>query len=369
MPTTPPTGSGSPPVVWAPGRVNLIGEHTDYSGGLVLPAAIQFGITLRASAAAGNVRLDSPRFGPGESFDADGGGPPAAGWARYGQGVAAALATLGRPPVGLVGRVESDLLPGAGLSSSAALEVAIALALCAVAGFELEPLELALACQRAELRAVGVPCGILDQAACLLGRAGTALLLDCGTLVHRHVELPAQAGLVVVDSGVERSLETSAYAERRTELERAMRLVGAERSTEVGLADLDGLDHVSLRRLRHVVTENGRVRAFVTALEAGELDTAGTLLRESHASLRDDYEVSIGELDLLVDLATGAGAYGARLLGGGFGGAILALVDAARADDVGTRIAAAYAARTGRETVPLVAVPSAGASVRGAAAR
>src|SRR5262249_13587382 len=158
--------------------------------------AIQFGITLRASAAAGNVRLDSPRFGPGESFDADGGGPPAAGWARYGQGVAAELATLGRPPVRLVGRVGSDPLPGRGLSSPAALGVAIALGLCGVAGFELEPLELALACQRAELRAVGVPCGILDQAACLLGRAGTALLLDCSTLEHRFVALPEEAAFV-----------------------------------------------------------------------------------------------------------------------------------------------------------------------------
>src|SRR5262249_18579772 len=153
---------------------------------------------------------------------ADGGGPAAAGWARYGQGVAAELAALGRPAIGLVATVDSDLPPGAGLSSSAALEVAIALALCAVAEVEVDPLALALACQRAELRAVGVPCGILDQAACMLGRAGSALLLDCWTLEHRLVALPDEAGFVVVDSGVERSLETSAYAERRAELEHAM---------------------------------------------------------------------------------------------------------------------------------------------------
>ena len=181
MPTALVPGTGSLPLVWAPGRVNLIGEHTDYSGGLVLPAAIQLGITLRVDAVADDVRLDSSRFGPADPFGADGGGPASTGWARYGQGVAAELSALGRPAVGLVGTVESDLPPGAGLSSSAALEVAIGLALCTVAEFELEPLQLALACQRAELRAVGVPCGILDQAACLLGqrRLGTfARLLD-----------------------------------------------------------------------------------------------------------------------------------------------------------------------------------------------
>ena len=348
-------------MVWAPGRVNLIGEHTDYSGGLVLPAAIQLGITLRVSAVADDVRLDSSRFGAADRFAADGGGPASTGWARYGQGVAAELSTLGRPPVGLVGTVESDLPPGAGLSSSAALEVAIGLALCAVAEFELEPLQLALACQRAELRAVGVPCGILDQAACVLGRAGSALLLDCWTLEHRLVSLPAEAAFVIIDSGVERSLETSAYAKRRAELEHAMRLLGAERSTDVRLEDLDVLDPVSLRRLRHVVTENDRVRAFAAALEAGGLRTAGTLLRESHASLRDDYEVSIGELDLLVELADAAGAYGARMIGGGFGGAILALVEAAHAGDVERSVVGEYQARSGRNGRAHTVVASAGA--------
>ena len=254
MPTALVPGTGSLPLVWAPGRVNLIGEHTDYSGGLVLPAAIQLGITLRVDVGRGRRTarlLALRRRRPVRSRRRRAGGN---GWARYGQGVAAELSALGRPAVGLVGTVESDLPPGAGLSSSAALEVAIGLALCAVAEFELEPLELALACQRAELRAVGVPCGILDQAACLLGQPGSALLLDCWTLEHRLVSLPAQAAFVIVDSGVERSLETSAYAERRAELEHAMRLVGAERSTDVRLEDLDLLDPVPLRRLRHVVT-------------------------------------------------------------------------------------------------------------------
>jgi galactokinase len=312
---------------WAPGRVNLIGEHTDYSGGLALPAAIEHGVSVEVEGVAPAVGLTSLEFGRAEPFAADGGGPAASGWARYAQAVAGELAALGRPAVGLVGTVSSDLPAGAGLSSSAALEVAVALALCAVADFELEPLELALACQRAELRAVGVPCGILDQAGSVLGRRGAAILLDCGTLRHRLVPVPESASLVVLESGVERQLERSGYAARRAELEHALQLVGAERSTDVELADLDGLDPLSLRRLRHVVTENERVREFAAALEAGDLDLAGRLLSASHASLRDDYEVSTPELDELVRAAEDAGAYGARLVGGGFGGSVLALAD------------------------------------------
>ena len=324
----------------APGRVDLIGEHTDYSGGLVLPVAIQNGISLDVFAADDSVSLVSERFGAAAPFAADGSGAPARGWARYAQGVAYELHLLGRPPVGLAGTVSSDLPVGAGLSSSAALEVAVGLALCAVADFALEPLELALACQRAELRAVDVPCGILDQAAALLGREGQAILLDCGTLDYRLVTLPSAAGLVVVDSGVERALETSGYAERRAELEAGMP-----------------------RRLRHVRTENQRVLDFAAALERQDLAAAGRLLLDSHASLRDDYEVSVPELDLLVELAEEAGAFGARLLGGGFGGAILALTDAEHADDLAASVSAAYNERTGREGAWFVAVASGGAGV------
>jgi galactokinase len=349
---------------WAPGRVNLIGEHTDYSGGLVLPAAIQLGITLDVLSLDSEISLTSTRFGPTEGFPADGGGAAARGWVRYGQAVAAELAALGRPPAGLVGTLSSDLPLGVGLSSSAALEVAIGLALCAVADFELEPMELALACQRAELRAVGVPCGILDQAACLLGRAGAAILLDCWSLEYRLVQVPEHVALLVIDSGVERSLEHSAYADRRAELERALQLVGAERSTAVELADLDGLDSVSGRRLRHVVTENERVRRLVAAFETGNLEAAGELLRASHASLRDDYEVSIAELDLLVALAESEGAYGARLLGAGFGGSVLALVETARADQIADAVVREYRARTGTEGRALTVLPSAGAAVK-----
>jgi galactokinase len=348
---------------FAPGRVNLIGEHTDYSGGLVLPVAIQYGVSVDIRGEAAEISLSSERAGAAPPFSADGSGAQAEGWARYAQAVAIELDLLGRPSVGLSGTVRSDLPTGAGLSSSAALEVSVALALCTVAEFELEPFALALACQRAELRAVGVPCGILDQAASVLGRAGQAILLDCGTLEFRFVPVPAQAALVVVDSAVSHSHESSGYADRRRELEHALRLVGVERSTEVDLADLDSLDSLSQKRLRHVVTENRRVLDFAKALERGDLAAAGTLLLAGHASLRDDYEVSIPEIDLLVELACDAGAYGARLLGGGFGGSVIALADTDRAEEIATAVAESYRARTGRAGASLVARASAGARV------
>jgi len=168
----------------------------------------------------------------------------------------------------------------------------------------------------------------------------------------------------VIDSGVERRLESSGYGDRRAELERALERIGADRSTTVGLDDFDGLDPVPARRLRHVVTENERVRSFAAALEAGDLDAAGELLLQSHASLRDDYEVSVPEIDLLVELAESAGALGARIVGGGFGGAVLVLVTRAREADVGATIVREYAARNGRETAPLAVRPSAGAGIR-----
>jgi galactokinase len=278
--------------VRAPGRVNLIGEHTDYSGGFVLPIAIDLGVTLVAQPALG-ISLDAP------------------GGERFVDAVAAELAELGRPDVGLAGRVEADLPQGAGLGSSGAFEVAVALALCEVACFDLEPLDLVLACRRAEQRAVGVASGILDQAASLLGQEGSALLLNCGTYERRWVALPEELAIVVVDSGERRSLEASGYADRRRELEAG-----------------------DPRRVRHVCSENERVLETVAALERGDLLGLGAIFSASHASLRDDYEVSTPTLDGVVDAALAAGAIGARMTGGGFGGSIVALATRDKAADV-----------------------------------
>jgi galactokinase len=323
----------------APGRVNLIGEHTDYAGGLVLPAAIDRAVTVTGEP-ADVIRLVSGRDPEPVELGADGSGS-AEGWGRYVSAVAGELDTLGRPQVGFDGRVTSDLPDEIGLSSSAALEVAVARALCDAAGFELEPLELADACRRAEERAVGVPCGLMDQAASLLGRAGHALLLDCATLEHRHVPIPTELVLVVIHSGVERSLESSEYAQRRA---------------EVGAGDA--------RRLRHVSSENERVLAVVDALEAGDRAALGRLFRAGHESLRDDFEVSTPELDLLVELAYAEGSIAARLTGAGFGGAIVALAEAAGAHALGTRVAGRYWARTSLQAQVLVCRAADGAAYR-----
>jgi galactokinase len=353
---------------WAPGRVNLIGEHTDYSGGLVLPVAIDRGVTLSVESVGGDtIALTSDGYGTARAFSADGRDAAVDGWGRYAVAVAAELAELGRSPVGLAGTLTSNLPIGSGLSSSAALEVAIGLALCEVASFGLPPMELAAACQRAELRAVGVPCGILDQAASILGREGQAILLDCGTLEHSTIPISPEAGFVVIDSGVEHgaggSHADSGYADRRRELETAMAAVGATRSTAIPMSALDRLDGVSLRRLRHVLTENERVLRFRDALSAGDLVTAGATLSESHASLRDDYEVSVPPVDRLVELANDHGALGARQLGGGFGGSVLVLVEAGRSEAVGRAIGDAYARELGFGGGVLAVRASAGAVI------
>jgi galactokinase len=332
---------------WAPGRVNLIGEHTDYTGGLVLPAALEFGVRIEG-VAADRIKLQSDHEEGTVELRPNGGA--AFGWGRFVGAVAAELDALGRPPIGFEGRVSSNLPVGAGLSSSAALEVAVATALCAVAEFPIEPIELALAAQRAEHRAVGVPSGIMDQAVSVLAVADHAILLDTASLEHRPIPLPPELALMIVDSGVRHRLEDSGYATRRRELEDALVVLGGRRPADVDpeeAAELaTGLDPVGARRLRHVVTENARVREVVSVLTETPLDTArlGKLFREGHESLRRDFEVSTPELDLLVDLAYGAGAVAARMTGGGFGGSIVALVGHKRAQAVADEIVDAYPA-------------------------
>ena len=343
----------------APGRVNLIGEHTDYTDGLVLPAAIDREVRLVCEPGGPVVSLVSEHFSGSVEIPAGGGAPALGeGWGRYAAAVVDELAALGRPQVGLHGRLESDLTAGVGLSSSAALEVVVATALCAVAEFELDPLELAGACRRAEHSAVGVPSGIMDQATSILGVAGHCLLLDCGTLEHRAIPLPPELAIVVLDSGIVRSLETSDYARRRREVLEALTVLDGRRPGDVTpeeaaeRAASAKLDPGLRRRLRHVVTENERVRQVVEALGApagADRDRLGALLAAGHESLRDDLEVSIPELDLLVELALEAGAVAARMTGGGFGGAVIAFVEREQADDLGESVAARYHRRTGRD--------------------
>ena len=315
----------------------------------MLPAALELGILIEAEPAE-HIALHSRERGGAARLAPDGSpvGEPPSGWARYVAAVAQELDALGRHPVGLEGELVSTLPIGTGLSSSAALEVAVAIALSAVADFEPGPMELALAAQRAELRAVGVPCGIMDQATSVLGREGHLLLLDTGTLEFEQVPFPAELELLVVDSGASRSLEHSGYGDRRRELLEGLAVLGERSIHGLTSADVDalGLPDGPTRRLRHVVTENGRVRQAVQILREGtNLQRLGDIFRAAHESLRSDLEVTTPELDRLVDLACEHGALAARMTGGGFGGSIVALAATGEAESVGRAVTAAYEGR------------------------
>jgi galactokinase len=305
---------------FAPGRVNLIGDHTDYTGGLVLPMAIDLGTTVRGEPGGDVVHLSSADEGVDAVVPLDVTDPAALepSWARYVGGVVAEL----RPTTGLRGTVTTTLPIGGGLSSSAALEVAVALAL----GFEGTPLALAQLCQRAEQRASGVPCGIMDQLASTSGVDGHALLIDCHALTVEPVPIPDGVEIVVVHSGQARTLAGSAYAERRAQCGAAEAVLGPLRLLDDPAAADTLEDPVIRRRARHVVSENRRVRAAAAALVDGDVDGLGQLVAASHVSLRDDFEVSTAVLDALVDrLSATPGVLGARLTGAGFGGCVVAL--------------------------------------------
>jgi galactokinase len=321
----------------APGRVNLIGDHTDYNEGFVLPLALDLECVVRARRREdGVVRVHSTEFDGEVEVPADGRTEPGRvepPWGRLVAGVVRSLGARGRAPVGLDAELHSTVPVGKGLSSSAAVEVALALALCAEGGLALDTVELALACQEAEQLATGVPCGIMDQLVATSGDRGSALLIDCRTLALEAVALPAEVAVLVVDSGASRSLTETAYAERRAECERIAAALGLEALRD---ATLEQVAHEP--RARHVVTENDRVLAFADALRSGGVEALGPLLLQSHASLRDDFGVSTPELDACVERLVAAGALGARLTGAGFGGCVVALV---RADEVDTVAAAA----------------------------
>lgn len=309
----------------APGRVNLVGDHTDHSGGLVLPMAIDLETVVTGSREGDAVVLESEDVAGEVVVPLDVDDPAATGpeWGR----VVAGVVAVARPEVGFRGRVRTTLPIGAGLSSSAALEVAVALAL----GFEGTPLELAQVCQRAEQLATGVPCGIMDQLASAAGVAGHALRIDCTSLTVDAVPVPEGLDVVVVHSGEQRRLDRTAYGERRAQCEAAASIVGP--LLEATLDDVATIaDPVLRRRARHVVSENRRVDDVAAALAAGRLDLLGDLLSASHASLRDDFEVSTPALDALVERLTATpGVLGARLTGAGFGGCVVALAEAGAA--------------------------------------
>ncbi len=360
----------APEGAWhAPGRVNLIGEHTDYNEGFVLPFALSRG-TLAVAGRRGDGRLElHSRQVPGGGVTVPAGvlAPGAvAGWAAYPAGVVWAMRAAGHPVGGVSMVFDSDLPRGAGLSSSAALECAVALALTDLHGLAVPRSELVTIAQRAENDFVGVPCGIMDQSASLLCQEGHALLLDCRTSESAQVPFdPAAAGLelLVIDTGARRELADGDYASRRGECEQAARALGLRSLRDVtDVTELSRLaDPVLRRRARHVVTENQRVLETVALLRAGRLGQAGVLLAASHASLRDDFEISWPEADVTVTAAAGAGALGARMIGGGFGGSVIALVPAADS----ARVRAGVSAEFGRRGWPppqfLDARPSAGA--------
>jgi len=316
-----------PSIVWAPGRVNLIGEHTDYTGGYVLPMAIDLGITITFTPAEARLDLTSSIETERFSCDLPVLEPSAIEplWGRYPAGVASVLGSTN----GLVGTVESTLPAGAGLSSSAALEVATALAL----GAEGTPAEIARLCRTAEARATGVPCGIMDQLASAGGVEGHALLIDCRSESVTPIELPSAVRIVVIHSGQSRTLVGSEYAQRRSQCERAESIIGPLR--EAAPDAWRAIDDPTVaRRARHVLSENQRVLDFVTAIGAGDLVNAGRFMVESHRSLRDDFEVSTDRLDgLVARLLTTPGVHGARLTGAGFGGCVVALAEPGALDE------------------------------------
>jgi len=362
---------GRPPEgVWhAPGRVNLMGEHTDYNEGWVLPFALDRGVVVAAARRAdgvldlwsrqapdGPVRLPLAGLTPGA----------VAGWAAYPAGVAWAMRAAGHAVGGASLVIDSDLPRGAGLSSSAALECATALALAGLYEISEPRTELARLARRAENEMVGVPSGIMDQYASLLGEARHALLLDCRSGNSMLVPFdPAGAGLalVVVDTGARHALTDGRYALRRRECEEAARALGVPALRDVtDAAQVSRIgDPVLARRARHVITDDQRVLTSVALLEAGDLAGLGPVLHASHVSLRDDFEISWPQADVAVEAAEHGGALGARMVGGGFGGSVIALVPAG-STTVPEALAAEYARRGWPPPRVLAAPPSAGAS-------
>jgi galactokinase len=344
----------------APGRVNLIGEHTDYHDGFVLPTVIPQRTRVDLSRRRDRlVRATSDAIAGGWTEYEIGREAPGREWLDYVQGVTSTLAREGVELPGFDLRITSDVPVGAGVSSSAALEISLLRALRTALSLQLDDVMLARLGQRAENEFVGAPVGIMDQMASSLGRDGEALLIDTRSLVVERLPIPPTVELVVIDSGVRHSHADGPYKDRRRESFEAAALLGVARLRELdrsSLPDIAGLPPILARRARHVVTENQRVLDAASALRMGDADRLGALFAASHASMRDDYEVSTPDVDRLVAIATRhPGVAGARMTGGGFGGAVVLLAKAGTGASAALAIADTYRRETGRE--PSILVP------------
>jgi galactokinase len=359
----------------APGRVNLIGEHTDYNDGFVMPIAIQYAVTILAGPRDdGQIHLVSVDFGQKASFSAA--GPIERDlrfpWADYEKGVVSEYLKRGQVPRGANLLIQGNIPMASGLSSSAAIEVATAVALRAMNGFGINDLELVKLCQKAENDFVGMKCGIMDQFISCLGKAGHALFLDCRSLDYQLTPFPSDRySVVILNTKMKRELTGSEYNERRSQCEKGVLLLrkalpGIRALRDVSVDEFERhesfLPEMTARRCRHVVTENQRVLDFVRALPLSDEAKIGTLLLDSHRSLRDLYEVSCSELDLMVDLAMSVpGVIGARMTGAGFGGCAIAVVRKGTEEALRLKVMENYPKKTGIEPEVYVSSPSDGA--------
>lgn len=352
----------------APGRVNLIGEHTDYTGGVVLPMATPLLTTVALALRDDdmvNAHTRIPRTEGDRASFRLGQEALSGGWIDYVQGVTAALRASGAALSGFDVDIDSEVPAGSGLSSSAALSVALLRALRTALGLGISDLDIALLGQRAETDFVGAPVGVMDPMAASLGDTGSALFIDTRTLSYEKIPFPEAASLLVIDSGISHANAGPEYRARRAECEQITKMLkvaylGDLKVSEIPRAPL--LPEPLARRLRHVVTENERVHAAVSALRSNDIERLGELLSASHASMRDDYEVSLPDIDRLVTIAEATfGVLGARLTGGGFGGCVIALLSRAEAgdiDDAARRIVEDYRGATGRDGALLIPVRS-----------
>ncbi|MDT5121973.1 MAG: galactokinase [Acidobacteriota bacterium] len=358
----------------APGRVNLIGEHTDYNEGFVLPMAIDRGTVVAAAANNSRyVRAHSLNVNESFEFDLDHPGPKQRGlWLDYVEGVAQSLKSRGLPLGGADLVISSDVPVGAGLSSSAALEISTGMALLVVSGLEIEKVDLALAGQQAEHEYVGTNCGIMDQLAAACGLKGHALLIDCRSLAMTQIPLDtSEVAIAICDTRVKHELSSSEYNRRREECERGLEILsellpGIRALRDVSITDFEmseeRLPEPIRSRCRHVVTENARTLLAAAALRESDFREMGRLMLKSHESLRDDYAVSCLELDLMVDIATSLdGVYGARMTGGGFGGCTVNLVQRLALEKFQEKVITEYNKATGKIPTIYISEPGDGA--------